>query len=127
MRIRMGAVALLVGFLGAGAIPTANAAASGDDGVGAASDTGGEAQQRVRERRRERRGQQQWINVPELSPEEAFPLVGAPGVVIIDVTCRERGADIAKRIPGAVWQDCTLVEQWAHTYKEAKTILVYCA
>ena len=128
MRIRMGVVAFLIAILCSGAVPPAGGAvAAGDDDAGVASDTEAEAQQRVQERRRERDDQRQWISVPELSPSEALPLVGAPGVVIIDVTCREGGADITDRIPGAVWRDCTKVEQWAHNYEEAKTILVYCA
>ncbi len=127
MRTRMGVVALLVAILGAGAVPPADSEIGGDGGVRAASDAGDEVQQRVRERRQERGGQRQWITVPELSLAEALPLVGAPGVVIIDATCRERAEDFLDRVPGAVWQDWTQVEQWAQRYKHAKTILVYCA
>ena len=130
MRLWVGFVAFLVAALGAGAVPPANAVTAvtgGNDGVEAASQADLTIQQRVRERRRERQGQRQWISVPELGLSEALPLVGSPGVVILDVTCRERGADAAERIPGAVWQDWTQVEQWAHRYEEAKTLLVYCA
>ncbi|MDF1554344.1 MAG: hypothetical protein P1P84_14835 [Deferrisomatales bacterium] len=127
MRKRMGVVALLVVILGAGAVPPADSEAGGDDGVRVSSDADSEVQRRVQERRRERRGERQWITVPELSQAEALPLVGAPGVVLIDTTCRERAEDFSDRIPGAVWQDWTQVEQWAHRYKDAKTILVYCA
>ncbi|HSH71079.1 MAG TPA: hypothetical protein VK997_14235 [Deferrisomatales bacterium] len=127
MRTRMGVVALLVVILGAGAVPPADSEVGGDDGVRAASDAGSAVQRRAQERRQERRGERQWITVPELSLTEALPLVGAPGVVIIDTTCRERAEAFPDRIPGAVWQDWTQVEQWAHRYKDAKTVLVYCA
>jgi rhodanese-related sulfurtransferase len=127
MRIRKGFAVGLVVVLGASAVPAADVAAGGGAAVGVASEAGSPAQQRVRERRRERQGRRQWIQVPELSPAEALPLVGAPGVAIIDVTCRERRGDLSVRLPGAVWEDCTQVERWAPRYAEVKTLLVYCA
>jgi len=125
MRMSAGAIALLALVLGAGTPPSFSGAAAGtaEEDAGSVSST----QQRVEERRRQREGQRRWISVPQKSVAETLAVMGEPGVVIIDVTCRERGANYPDRIPGAVWRDCTKVEQWAGEYEGAKTILVYCA
>ena len=118
----MGVVALLAGILGAGGVLPGWGAppVETDDAIS-------KPKQRTQQRRRERQGQRPWIEVPELTPEAALPLIGESGVVIIDVTCRENAAKYDERIPGAIWRDCTKVEQWADHYKGAGKILVYCA
>jgi len=84
-------------------------------------------QQRARERRRAREAEREWIEVPEMTRETLKALLGDPELAVLDVTCKERGAEIARQIPGSVWRDCTRVEEWAPLYRKDQTIVVYCA
>ncbi len=93
-------------------------------GVASASETESDARIRLRERRRER---SPWIDVPEVTVSEALESLGQPGVAVLDVTCRERRSRLTHKIPGAVWRDCTRVEEWAEEYRAAELVLVYCA
>ena len=90
-------------------------------------DSGPGPRERVRELREERRARQPWITAPEIDRETVRGLLGDPGVAIVDVTCRETRAKISHQIPGAVWRDCTQLEQWAPLYRKDQTIVVYCA
>jgi hypothetical protein len=93
----------------------------------AGEDAAQSPRERVRELREERRAQQPWITAPEIDRETVRRLLGEPDVAIVDVTCRENRAKIPVQIPGAVWRDCTQVEQWAPLYRKDQTIVVYCA
>ncbi|MEW6487838.1 MAG: hypothetical protein AB1578_07985 [Thermodesulfobacteriota bacterium] len=90
-------------------------------------DAAPDPRERVRELREERRAQQPWITAPEIDRETVRELLGDPDVAIVDVTCLETRAKIPAQIPGAVWRDCTQVEQWAPLYRRDQTIVVYCA
>jgi len=83
--------------------------------------------ERIEEFRRERQGRREWITVPEVYRETLLGMLRDPTLALLDVTCKERGAKIAEQIPGAVWRDCTQVEQWAPEYRKDQTIVVYCA
>lgn len=80
---------------------------------------------RVKELRKERQEAKEWITVPELDRETLLVLLDDPAVVILDVTCKERGAKIPDQIPRTIWRDCDQVAQWAPEYRKDQTIVVY--
>ena len=104
---------------------TAQAAPGAEGAVAEPASPG--PQQRAQERRRQREEEREWIAVPEMDRETLRGLLADPNVVVLDVTCKERGVNISDQIPGAVWRDCTQVKQWASQYRKDQTIVVYCA
>ncbi|GAB4256921.1 rhodanese-like domain-containing protein [Deferrisoma sp.] len=68
-----------------------------------------------------------WIVVPTMQVEDLAARLGEEGLVVIDVTCRERRGRLSGQIPGAVWRDCTRVEEWAPEFRKDQFLVVYCA
>ncbi|GAB6062148.1 rhodanese-like domain-containing protein [Deferrisoma palaeochoriense] len=72
-------------------------------------------------------GDRPWIVVPTMRVEDLAERLGEEGLVVIDVTCRERRSRLSGQIPGAVWRDCTRVEEWAPEFRKDQLLVVYCA
>lgn len=73
------------------------------------------------------RPERPWIVVPTMRVEDLAARLGEEGLVVIDVTCRERRKRLSGQIPGAVWRDCTRVEEWAPEFRKDQLLVVYCA
>ena len=62
---------------------------------------------------------------PRMTKEELRPLLGKPGVIVIDV--RFEGRNAPKRIAGAVFEAPGEVDVWSANYPKGKKIVLYCS
>ncbi len=64
---------------------------------------------------------------PRISKEEVRPLIGDPGVIILDARVQASWEGSDKKIKGAVRVDPANVGSWAGSIPKGKTIVVYCS
>lgn len=63
--------------------------------------------------------------IPRMTKEELKPLLGNPGVVILDV--RFEGKNAPRKIAGAVYEDPGKVADWSLKYPKEKRVVLYCS
>ena len=74
------------------------------------------------------RGPSAGESVQRISKEELKPMLGDPGVTVIDVRSKRdwEGSDV--KIPGAVRQNPSTKDlSWAEAYDRGRSIVLYCA
>jgi len=63
--------------------------------------------------------------IPRITIKETRPLLGTPGVAIIDVRPVEQWKYSDQILPHAVHEDPMDVDSWAHKYDKDKTLIIY--
>ncbi len=66
-------------------------------------------------------------DAPRITKEEVRPLIGDPGVVILDARTGWSWEESDRKIKGAVRVDPADVGSWAGNLAREKKIIVYCA
>ena len=61
-----------------------------------------------------------------LTPRELKTLMGAPGVMVLDVRRRSDHESGPSGIPGAVWKDPEQVDAWSSGLSRDKPVVIYC-
>ncbi len=64
---------------------------------------------------------------PRIAREEVRPLIGDPGVIILDARTSWAWEGSDKKIKGAVRVDPANVDSWAGSLPKGKMIVVYCS
>ncbi|HVN95067.1 MAG TPA: rhodanese-like domain-containing protein [Syntrophorhabdaceae bacterium] len=62
-----------------------------------------------------------------MTKEQLLPLLGKPGVIIIDVRTKYDWDNSKVKIPGAVREEGMKFGSWMKKYPKDKTIVLYCA
>jgi len=65
--------------------------------------------------------------VPRMTKEQLKTLLGDPDAVVLDVRRGKDWKESEKKIKGAVRENPTGFESWAHKYPKDKTLVLYCA
>lgn len=68
-----------------------------------------------------------WADVPRMTKEELKPLLGKPGVAVIDVRAGRDWEGSGEKIAGAVRHDPDAAGEWAPKYGKDHTLVLYCA
>ncbi len=69
-----------------------------------------------------------WADDPHaMTKEQLKPLLGKPGVVIIDVRTKYDWDNSKVKIPGAVREEGMKFSSWMNKYPKDKTLVIYCA
>ena len=64
---------------------------------------------------------------PRITKEELKALLDDPVVIILDVRAINDWNRSGRKIKGAIREDPTRFESWAHKYSKYKTLVLYCA
>jgi hypothetical protein len=64
-------------------------------------------------------------DIPRMTKEEFKPLLGKPGVVVLDVRLEKQWESSDTKIPGASHLKEEDVESWAKTQDRSKTYVLY--
>ena len=62
-----------------------------------------------------------------MTKEQLLPLLGKPGIIIIDVRTKYDWDSSKAKIPGAVREEGMRFASWMKKYPKDKTIIFYCA
>jgi predicted sulfurtransferase len=65
--------------------------------------------------------------VPRMTKEQLKALLADPNVVVLDVRRVKNWMESEKKIKGAIRENPTVFESWAHKYPKDKTLVLYCA
>ena len=64
---------------------------------------------------------------PRIKKEELKTMLDDPVVIILDVRASRDWNRSGRKIKGAIREDPTRFESWAHKYSKDKTLMLYCA
>ena len=67
------------------------------------------------------------VEAPRISKEQLKPMIGDPGVVIIDVRTAHDLSESDLKIKGSVREDPAKEQGWLNKYPKDKTIVFYCS
>jgi rhodanese-related sulfurtransferase len=62
-----------------------------------------------------------------MTKEQLRPMLGSPGIVVIDVRTKYDWDTSKVKIPGAVREEGIKFGSWMNKYPKDKTIVIYCA
>ncbi len=66
-------------------------------------------------------------DVPAITKEQLLPLLGKPGIIVIDVRTKYDWDKSEVKIKGAVREEGMKFGSWMNKYPKDKTIVLYCA
>jgi predicted sulfurtransferase len=66
-------------------------------------------------------------SVPRISPQELKQRIDSADLIVIDVRTSRSWTRSETKIAGAVREDPSWVDKWAHKYPKSKTLVFYCA
>ncbi len=66
-------------------------------------------------------------NVPRISVQQAKKLMGSPDTIVIDVRKYRNWWRSSKKIPTAVREDPSKVDQWIEKFDKNQTLIFYCS
>ncbi len=64
---------------------------------------------------------------PRMTREDLLPLLGTPGIYVIDVRAASDWDSSDLKIKGAIREDPANIDSWAAKYPKDTTIVLYCA